>query len=218
MLALRRRTHSLRKKSPKSRVLSGPTRYWDPHRAKRVSKLSPGQSYISTTDELLVSVVGRTVIVSIRDPEAGVVAMTNLVVPTHGLPILEESARTSAHQYAEQLLADLYRSLLKEGAQPGSLEVTLVGGMNTDAESHNPIDETMELCRRFFGGLGIQIVGEFSGSAQAKKVYTTLQDLCPHVMVLDDISSTVGIREQRYTQQLQLQHLLGTRKTHMKFS
>ena len=37
-------------------------------------------------------------------------------------------------------------------------------------------------------------------------------------MVLDDISSTVGIREQRYTQQLQLEHLLGTRKTHMKFS
>ena len=113
MLALRRRTHTLRKTSSQSKGQVGPTKYWDPHLAKRVSKLSPGQAYVSATDELLVSVVGNTVVVSIRDPEAGLVAMTNLVVPTHGLPVLEERVRSSAHQYAKRLLSELYQALIE---------------------------------------------------------------------------------------------------------
>ena len=216
MLALRRRVRAVRKPSAKRVRSPGPIRYWDPHRAKRVSKLSPGQSYISTTDELLVSVVGNTVVVSIRDPDAGLVAMSNLVATTHGLPALEETARRSAHRYIEQVLQDLYENTLIAGAQPHTLEVTLIG--DKDNEEMGPVNETLDLCRDFFAQHSIMTRAEFIGSGYAKKVYTSLRDPSPDVLLLREVSSTVSQREQRYAQQIQLEHLLGARKTTMKFS
>mgnify|MGYP001169517213 CR=1 FL=1 len=218
MLALRRRTQAVRKAQNKPAVSPEPVKYWDPHLAKRVAKLSPGQNYLSTTDELLVSVVGSTVVVSLRDPEAGLVAMSNLVAATHGLPALEKTARTSAHRYVEQVLSELTKKLEKRGASHATLEVTLVGGMSSNKEGTDPVTETLDVCRRFFAERQIKITTEFVGSKQAKKVYTSLREPCPHVWVLDEVSNTVSQREQRYTQQVQLEHLLGSRKTTMKFT
>jgi len=218
MLALRRRTQAVRKAQNTPGVSPEPVKYWDPHLAKRVSKLSPGQSYLSTTDELLVSVVGNTVAVSLRDPEAGLVAMTNLVAATHGLPALEKTARTSAHRYVEQVLNQLTKKLEKRGASNATLEVTLVGGMSSDKQGTDPVAETLDVCRKFFAERQISITTEFVGSERAKKVYTSLREASPHVRVLGEVSNTVFQREQRYNQQIQLEHLLGSRKTTMKFS
>ena len=163
-------------------------------------------------------VVGNTVAVSLRDPEAGLVAMTNLVAATHGLPALEKTARTSAHRYVEQVLNQLTKKLEKRGASNDTLEVTLVGGMSSDKQGTDPVAETLDVCRKFFAERQISITTEFVGSERAKKVYTSLREASPHVRVLGEVSNTVFQREQRYNQQIQLEHLLGSRKTTMKFS
>ena len=216
MLALRRRVRAVRKPKATRTANPGPVRYWDPHRVKRVSKLSPGQSYVSTTDELLVTVVGQTVGVSLRDPVAGVVALGNLVTSTHGMPALEDTARRAAHRYLEQELEALYDKVRASGARPEHLEVTLVGG--AASSSPGPVSETLEICRQFFAQRMITTQAEFLGSDCSKKIYTSLRDAQPDIILLEEVSETVTQREQHYAQTIQLEHLLGARKTTMNFS
>ena len=60
-------------------------RYWDPHLSRRTVKLRPGEYCVSSTDEMLVTVVASSLAVCIRDRSKRILGMSHFMLPTIGL-------------------------------------------------------------------------------------------------------------------------------------
>ena len=194
------------------------TRYWDPHLARRSIKLKPGEQYISSTGEMLVTVAGSTCVLCLRDPHEGLLAMLNFAVPTTHLSQLDGSARTEAKRYGLSQLDRLFNNLRNQGANWQSMEVSLVGGKREHPSESSSVQDTLELTRAYLAQHKLPIASEFLGSEYSKKVYLNLEDTSPQIRVLQEVSNTIANREKHYNIALQAQWLLGNRRTSMKFS
>lgn len=214
-LALRRLRVGTKKAQKSATEL---TRYWDPHLVKRAVKLKPGESCVSATDEMLVTVVGATCALSLRDPKEGVVALTNFFLPTDAASRLDDTTRQQAERYGISQLETFYHQTLVAGAHASSLKATIVGGSPEFAGTGQAIEDTLNFMRRFIEEKNMTLAGEFLGTNCPKKIYCNLRDAALRVDVLENVSSTVANRERRYALSLRAGWLLGNRKTHMKFS
>ena len=194
------------------------TRYWDPHLAKRAVKLRPGEQYLSTTDEMLVTVAGSTSVVCLRDPQEGIIGMVNFWVPTQDISSLDASAHAQAERYGRNQLDQLLRAFREAGSKPENIEAAIIGGAATTHAEERALGDTLCLIRQYCAAYKISIEVEYLSSDHSKKVYWTLNDPCPQVRILDEVSSTVANREKRYQMQLRAGWLLGNRKTSMQFS
>ena len=194
------------------------TRYWDPHLSKRAVKLRPGEQHLSTTDEMLVTVAGATSVVCLRDPEEGIIGMVNFCVPSHDISSLDASGHAEAERYGRDQLDQLIMAFRKEGSNLSNLEVSIIGGSAKDQAEQRALGDTLSLIRRYCSKYQIKVLVEYLGSDHSKKVYWTLQDPCPYVRVLTEVSGTVASREKHYQMKLRAGWLLGNRKTSMQFS
>ena len=206
--------------SSKKVISAKPTlnRYWDPHLARRCVKLNPGEQYLSTTGEMLVTVAGSTCVLCLRDPQEGLIAMLNFSLPTDYLSQLDQKGQSHAKQYGLTQLDTLFENLRIQGADLETIEATLVGGAVQNKDQRICVEDTLDFTRRYLAQHGIKVTAEFLGTAHPKKVYFGLDDLGPQVRVLKEVSNTVSNREKRYSTDLQARWLLGHRKTSMQFS
>lgn len=194
------------------------TRYWDPHLARRSIKLKPGEQYISTTGEMLVTVAGSTCVVCLRDPHEGLVAMLNFSVPTDYLSQLDKPGYSEARHYGMTQLNTLFQNLETQGADLQTIEASLVGGSLGKQGHQKSVQDTLELTRLYLAQRKIPMTAEFIGSKYSKKVYLSLHDRVPQIRVLQEVSNTIANREKHYNTALQAQWLLGNRRTSMQFS
>lgn len=88
-------------------------------------KVLPGEYFVTTSDILLVTVLGSCVTACIRDRDKGLGGMNHFMLPetNEGAGILSTSARYGA--YAMEVLLN---HLLKLGARRSSLEAKVFGG------------------------------------------------------------------------------------------
>ena len=203
-----------KKKSPKAEL----TRYWDPHLAKRAVKLRPGEQYLSTTDEMLVTVAGVTCILCLRDPDEGIIGMVNFCVPSQDISSLDASGHAQAERYGREQLDKLIMAFRKEGSDLKNLEASIIGGAAWSNADERAIGDTLCLIRQYLAKYQLQTLVEYVDGNHPKKVYWTLQDETPHVRVLQEVSGTVANREKYYQMELRAGRLLGNRKTTMQFS
>ena len=203
-----------KKKSPKVEL----TRYWDPHLSKRAVKLRPGEQYLSTTDEMLVTVAGVTCVVCLRDPNEGIIGMVNFCVPSQNISSLDARGHAQAERYGREQIDKLIMAFRKEGSDLKSLEVSIIGGTALCSADERALGDTLCLIRQYFAKYQIRTQVEYLEGNHPKKVYWTLQDIAPQVRVLQEVSATVASREKYYQMELRAGWLLGNRKTSMQFS
>ena len=203
-----------KKKSPKVEL----TRYWDPHLSKRAVKLRPGEQYLSTTDEMLVTVAGVTCVVCLRDPNEGIIGMVNFCVPSQNISSLDARGHAQAERYGREQIDKLIMAFRKEGSDLKSLEVSIIGGTALCSADERALGDTLCLIRQYFAKYQIRTQVEYLEGNHPKKVYWTLQDIAPQVRVLQEVSATVASREKYYQMELRAGRLLGNRKTSMQFS
>lgn len=203
-----------KKKSPQVEL----TRYWDPHLSKRAVKLRPGEQYLSTTDEMLVTVAGVTCVVCLRDPDEGIVGMVNFCVPSQDISSLDARGHAQAERYGREQIDKLIMAFKKEGSDLKNLEVSIIGGTALCNADERAIGDTLCLIRQYLAKYQIRTQVEFVGGNHPKKVYWTLQDKAPQVRVLREVSGTIANREKYYHMELRAGWLLGNRKTTMQFS
>ncbi len=98
-------------------------RYYDRHFDIEAVKVLPGEYFVTTTDMVLVTVLGSCVSACIRDREKGIGGLNHFMLADGANSLGSASAR-----YGGYAMEVLINHLLKLGARRGSLEAKVFGG------------------------------------------------------------------------------------------
>lgn len=105
-----------------------PNTYYDRHFDKEAVKILPGEYYVTTSDKLIVTVLGSCVAVCLRDKHSGVGGMNHFLLPNDGSN--ESGFLTESARYGVYAMEILINHLLKLGANRNRLEAKVFGGGN----------------------------------------------------------------------------------------
>lgn len=99
-------------------------RYFDPTFGSEAVKVLPGEYFVTTTDMLLVTVLGSCVSACIRDREKGIGGMNHFMLADSA----EQSPLSASARYGTYAMEILINHLLKLGARRERLEAKVFGG------------------------------------------------------------------------------------------
>jgi chemotaxis protein CheD len=110
---------------------TGPAhRHREPGSSRWVTRILPGECYVTSTDEVLSTVLGSCVSACIRDPAAGVGGMNHFLLPVepgdHGANV--SGPLGLATRFGGHAMETLINELMKRGASRSRLEIKLFGG------------------------------------------------------------------------------------------
>jgi len=149
------------------------SRYWDSHHHCFAARLLPGEYYVSTTHEIIATVLGSCVSACIRDTRIGVGGMNHFMLPLDSSQGTSAwgGAASAATRYGNVAMERLINDILKLGGRRENLELKLVGGgrvlaaMSTDIGARN-----IEFVRQYVQDEGFNVVGEDLGDVYPRKV------------------------------------------------
>jgi len=149
-------------------------RYWDKQQGVYAAKILPGEFYISTGGEMIVTVLGSCISACVRDKYKGVGGMNHFMLPVQrenmemgALSALSESAR-----YGNWAMEYLINEVLKNGGEKRNLEVKVFGGGKV-LESMNKIDigrKNIDFVHQFIENESLQLIAEDVGGLYPRKV------------------------------------------------
>ena len=99
-------------------------RYFDPNFGYEAVKVLPGEYFVTTTDMVLVTVLGSCVSACIRDRDKGIGGMNHFMLADSAEP----SPFSASARYGTYAMEILINHLLKLGARRSSLEAKVFGG------------------------------------------------------------------------------------------
>ncbi|MDO3388419.1 chemoreceptor glutamine deamidase CheD [Gilvimarinus sp. SDUM040013] len=148
-----------------------PNIYHDRHFGCQAVKILPGEYFVTTKDQLIVTVLGSCVAACIYDADRQIGGMNHFLLPNDGQAsqgIANESARYGA--YAMELLIN---HLLKLGARKSHLEAKVFGGGNVlQGITHTNIGErNAEFVIEFLANEGIPLLAKDLLDRFPRKVY-----------------------------------------------
>jgi chemotaxis protein CheD len=117
--------------APSTTAHTGPThRHREPGSTRWITRILPGDCYVTSSDEVLSTVLGSCVSACIRDPVAGVGGMNHFLLPVGP----DDSGATPggplglATRFGGHAMETLINELMKRGADRSRLEIKLFGG------------------------------------------------------------------------------------------
>ncbi len=177
-----------------------------------IAKLLPGDFYVTTTDEVLDTVLGSCVSACIRNPRAGIGGMNHFMLPrpsgsgndTWG------SIAGNATRYGSASMEQLINHVLKGGGARGDLEVKIFGGGRvlsslSDVGNHNVL-----FVREFLKAEGLRVTSEDVGETCPRHVQYFPQTGRVRVRHLNSRhSSDIVSHEQKYLSGLEKAPVAG---------
>ncbi len=119
-------------KLPKAlRGFSHINRYWDKMHQSYAAKILPGEYYVTTNDELIVTVLGSCVSACIRDPIFGIGGMNHFMLPAQKSTSSKQwgsNSVSAATRYGNYAMEHMINDILKNGGDKRNLELKLFGG------------------------------------------------------------------------------------------
>jgi len=148
-------------------------RYYDKAHAMEAVKLLPGEYYVSTRSEVIVTVLGSCVSACVRDKVFGIGGMNHFMLPLHHneRPQWGSSEVSAMTRYGNFAMEHLIHDVLSNGGLKQNLEVKVFGGgriMNgmTDVGKNN-----IQFVQRFLSDEQLNIDGHDWGGDTPRKVY-----------------------------------------------
>ena len=144
-------------------------RYFDPTFGAEAVKVLPGEYFVTTTDMLLVTVLGSCVSACIRDKEKGIGGMNHFMLADSA----EQSPYSASARYGTYAMEILINHLLKLGARRGNLEAKVFGGGRVMAalSSSNVGERNCSFVLDFLRTEGIFVAAQDLLDVYPRKVY-----------------------------------------------
>lgn len=144
-------------------------RYFDRTFGTEAVKVLPGEYFVTTTDMVLVTVLGSCVSACIRDKEKGIGGMNHFMLAE----TTEDSAVAASARYGTYAMEILINHLLKLGARRGSLEAKVFGGGRVMASLHgsNVGERNAGFVMKFLETEGIKVAAQDLLDVYPRKVY-----------------------------------------------
>lgn len=147
-------------------------RYWDASQGVYAAKILPGEFYVSTAGEMIVTVLGSCISACIRDRYKGVGGMNHFMLPIQrenmqGPAVTSESAR-----YGNWAMEFLINEILKNGGDKRNLEIKIFGGGRV-LENMHQMDvgqKNIDFVRHFISAEALALAAEDVGGIYPRKV------------------------------------------------
>lgn len=119
-------------RSPRLQPLPGfenISHYWDKKHQLYAARIRPGDYYVSSSNELICTVLGSCISACIRDVKIGIGGMNHFMLPHDTAAGNGKSACLStAARYGNHAMEHLINTILAHGGQRERLEIKLFGG------------------------------------------------------------------------------------------
>ena len=189
-------------------------RFWDRQRECYAAKILPGEYYVTTNDEIIVTVLGSCVSACIRDPVMGIGGMNHFMLPAskEEYKVLRATSDSEATRYGNFAMEKLINDILKNGGRRDHLEIKLFGGGKvikhmTEADIGN---RNIAFVRDYLQTEGFKIVAEDLGDIYPRKVvYYPMTGRVQVKKLRSMHNDTIIERESGYKKQLEQQPVAG---------
>lgn len=148
-------------------------RYWDQGRDMAAAKILPGEYYVTTNQELIITVLGSCVSACIRDRIFGVGGMNHFMLPisTDGKGWNGAADIVStATRYGNYAMEHMINDILKHGGHKKHLEAKIFGGGRMMEQLSDIGARNIEFVRDYLRTEGIPIASEDVGDKYPRKV------------------------------------------------
>ena len=187
-------------------------RYWDGRNQTYAAKILPGEYYVTTADELVVTVLGSCVAACIRDPHFGIGGMNHFMLPVAGeLAGCTATSLSSAARYGNFAMEHLVNAILKHGGRRDHLEVKLFGGGRILSQMTDVGHRNILFVRDYVQKEGLRVVAEDLGGPYPRKVlYHPLTGKVWMKKLRSLHNDTVVERERAYLSRLEREPVAGS--------
>lgn len=148
-------------------------RYWDSVHRVWAAKILPGEFYVSTHGEMIVTVLGSCIAACIRDKVRGIGGMNHFMLPQqgeHSSDIWGSNPSTHASRYGNWAMEYLINEILKRGGKRENLEVKLFGGGQMIAAMSDIGQRNILFAYNYLRAEGLTIAASDLGDVFARKV------------------------------------------------
>ncbi len=184
-------------------------RYFDPLLNHVVVKILPGEFYVTTQGEAVVTVLGSCVSACIRDRRKGIGGMNHFMLPES---FANEAAHVNgrAERYGNIAMEQLINSLLKAGADRKELEVKVFGGGRVLAQMTDVGKRNIEFVRHYLQVENLVVTAEDLGDIYPRHVQYFPMSGKVRVRQLRSMhNDTVAVRERGYLNKLKADPIAG---------
>ncbi len=187
-------------------------RYWDKTSNSVAVKILPGEYYVTTSDELVVTVLGSCISACIRDPMAKVGGMNHFMLPSNagyggGWKTGEVSAAT---RYGNFAMEHMINEILKQGGQRKNMEVKIFGGGRILTQMTDIGKRNIVFVKDYLRTEGLSLVAHDVGDIYPRKVvYHPLSGRVRVKKLRALHNNTIIEREFAYMQELEKKPVEG---------
>ncbi len=153
------------------RGFDGINRYWDKYHGKYVAKILPGETYVTTNDELVATVLGSCVSACIRDKIFGIGGMNHFMLPASRRTDQRSGSWASeANRYGNFAMENLINEILKNGGDRRNLEIKLFGGGKVIANMSDVGKRNIEFVLDYLQTESLPVLSQDLGDVYPRKV------------------------------------------------
>lgn len=190
------------------RGFSDINRYWDKTHECFAAKILPGEYYVTSNSEAIVTVLGSCVSACIRDKVFGIGGMNHFMLPLNrSASHAEVAAMTNAGRYGNFAMEKMINDILKNGGTRENLEVKIFGGGRVlqNMQSLDIGNGNINFVREYIETENIALVGEDVGDVFPRKViYFPLTGKVKVKKLRQMHNNTVIERESTYMSSLEV--------------
>lgn len=181
-------------------------RYWDPMHKCWAAKILPGEFYVSTHGEMVVTILGSCIAACIRDKVRGIGGMNHFMLPEqteYSTTDWGSNDVSSATRYGNWAMEYLINEILKRGGKRENLEVKLFGGGQMIASMTDIGQRNILFAYNYLAQEGLKVQASDVGDIFARKVLYFPDTGAVKVRRIRDLkNSTVLDRESRYRKEV----------------
>ncbi|MDQ7073844.1 MAG: chemoreceptor glutamine deamidase CheD [Gammaproteobacteria bacterium] len=161
-------------KPEKKRALVGfeaINRYWDKTNSSMAAKILPGEYYVTSTDEIITTVLGSCISACIWDQGRGIGGMNHFMLPSNESGGWGGSDLVStATRYGNHAMEQMINSILKHGGRRGRLSVKIFGGGKIISSMSDVGKKNIKFVEDYINNEELTLLAEDVGGGQARKV------------------------------------------------
>lgn len=148
-------------------------RYWDAELKVWAAKILPGEFYVSTNGEMIVTLLGSCISACVRDSKRGIGGMNHFMLPEQGEHSTTQwggDPLTHASRYGNWAMEYLINEILKRGGSRQNLEVKLFGGGQMIASMSDVGQRNILFAYDYLAREGLSVTASDVGNSVARKV------------------------------------------------
>jgi chemotaxis protein CheD len=151
----------------------GIQRYWDSGNGTYAAKILPGEYYVTSSYEMITTVLGSCVSACVRDPASGIGGMNHFMLPykqAGGRSVWEQTWVNSSARYGNWAMEHLINDIIKHGGRRENMEVKVFGGGRVIASMLDVGRRNIDFVMDYLRTEGLSLAAKDVGDVYARKV------------------------------------------------